>query len=239
MKPRNKFLMTLGSVLFYAGVILGMLLFAGLSWAGLESSFYFGYNGGAQTTLHLTCPRILTTHETGNVVATITNRTKSTVSPLYETQISGLLIRNLRTQQPIAPGQTVRLSWEVSGADVDYGSLVMAEVYQNPAYQIPTGMATCGTLYLNWPGLSGEGIFLAALAGSLLGLVAGFLLWFLSARPLVERSIEQFRGMTFVGVVVLFGLAFASFGHWGLGIFALVLCLLTLLVLLGRRLANS
>jgi hypothetical protein len=239
MKSNNKSLNTVASFLFFIGVLLGMVLFAGLTWANLEANFYFGYNGGAQTKLRLTCPRILTARETGIVTARVTNRSDQTINPGVDVQISSPILTMIRTTPAIEPGKTVRMDWMVNAEDVEYGHLIMVQVYQNEYATLPSAMATCGTLFLNIPGLTGGQIYFSILALSLFSMSAGLGLWLLTARPLLGKTIEQLRGMVLLGAVTLLGILFGSLGSWGLGVLCLAITLLLFLILVGRRLSGA
>lgn len=239
MKPQNKILNALGLTLFFIGILLGMAFFGSLTWANMEANFYFGFNGGAATTLRLTCPHIMTTHETGSVTAIIANKVEKTISPIFQADISGPLLRSVRTQPSIEPGKTQQVKWEISAEDVDYGHLIMAQVYQYGSFKTPTATATCGTLFLNLPGLTGLQVYLLSLVISLLGIAIGIALWLIGNWTLKGRSVERLWGMGFLTVVVLLGILFGSLGLWIFGTLALLLSLLTFVVMIGHRFMPS
>jgi hypothetical protein len=237
MESKNKSLNTLALILFFMGVLVGMALFAGLTWANLEASFYFGYNGGADTKLRLSCPRILTARETGTVTALVTNKSERVITPSMDAQISGPILTMTRTNSAIEPGKTIRVEWKVNAEDVEYGHLIMVQVYQNSYATTPSAMATCGTLFLNIPGSTGNQVYFITLAISLFGMIGGLGLWLLTAWPLTGKSVEQMGGMVFLAVVTLLGILFGSLGSWALGVFCLVISLFMVVVLTGRRLS--
>ena len=239
MKPQNKILGGLGLVLFFIGVLLGMVFFAGLTWASLEASLYFGFNGGAETKLHLVCPYIMTPQDSGSVRAIITNKVEKPISPVIQADFSGPMLRTIRTQPSIDPGTTQEIKWAISSRDVDYGALIMAQVYQYSSYSTPTAMATCGTLFFNLPVLTGLEIYILALVLSLLVIASGIGLWIINNRPVTGRSLEYLWGLAFLAAIVLLGILFGSLGQWMLGIFALVLSLLMVFIQIVRRLMPS
>jgi hypothetical protein len=239
MKPQNKILNALGLVLFFTGILLGVAFFGSLTWANLEARFYFGFNGGAETTLRLTCPHIMTTHDTGSVTAVVANKVEKTINPIFQADISGPLLRSVRTQPSIEPGKTQQVKWEISAKDVDYGHLIMAQVYQYASFKTPTATATCGTLFLNLPGLTGMQVYILILVVSLLGIAIGIALWLIGNRTLKGRFVERLWEMVLLTVVVLVGILFGSLGLWIFGTLALVLSLLMFVVLIGRRFMPS
>jgi hypothetical protein len=238
MKPQNKILGGLGLVLFFAGVLFGMVFFTSLTWANLEASFYFGFNGGADTKLRLTCPHIMTPQDNGSVTATITNKVEKIIKPILQADFSGPMLRSIRTQPSIDPGKTQEIKWAISAQDVDYGHLIMVQVYQYSSYKTSTATATCGTLFLNLPALTGMEIYILALVLSLLGIAIGFALWLISNRPITGRSLQHLWGMILLAVVVLLGILFGSLGLWIFGTFALALSLLMLISLVSRWLMS-
>jgi hypothetical protein len=202
-------------------------------------NFYFGYNGGAETTLKLTCPFIMTPRESGSAVAAVTNKVERTISPIFQADISGELIRTIRTQPSVQPGETAKLTWDLSAADVVYGHLILVQVYQKPSFKTPTAADTCGTLFLDLPGLTGMQVYLLALAASLLCMAVGLALWLVGRRSLPQRTSAEQWGMVALSAFVLLGILFGSLELWILGVLALVLTLLMLVVMFGRRLTAS
>ena len=216
-----------------------MFFFTSLSWANLEASFYFGFNGGAETKLRLICPHIMTSQDNGSVTAIVTNKVEKTISPIFQADISGPVLRTIRTQPSIEPGKTQQIKWEIGVDDVDYSHLIMAQVYQFSSYKTSTATATCGTLFLNLPGLTGLQVYILALVLSLLGIAVGFVLWLFSNRPFQGRSLQQLWGMIFFASIVLMGILFGSLGQWILGLFALVISVLLFVALIGRQFMSS
>jgi hypothetical protein len=237
MKTKNKFLMGLALVVFFAGSVIGILFFAGLVWPSLEANFYFGYNGGADTKLRLACPRILTPQDTSAAVtATVSNKTDRAISPHFQAQISGPIMQTIRSEPNIEPGQTVDIRWPIGADDVSYGHLVLAQVYQFSSYKTGTATATCGSLFLFLPGVRGNQIYSSLFIISMAAICVGVLLWRLASGDMTGLEQEHFSGMLLLGVVVLAGILLGTLGQWILGTFALVLALLLFFIQVSRRL---
>ena len=239
MKTKNRFLKGLALVLFFSGAMIGILFFAGLVWPSLEANFYFGYNGGADTKLRLACPRILTPRDSAAVTATVSNKTDRTISPHFNTQISGPIMQTLRSEPSIPSGETVEVLWPVNQDNVSYGHLIMAQVYQNSTYKTGSATATCGSLYLFIPGVHGNQIYTLLFIVSMVLIGAGVLLWRLASGDMTGLEQERFSGMLMLGVVVLIGILLGTLGQWILGTFALVLALLMFVIQISRRLMPS
>jgi hypothetical protein len=239
MEPKKRLNNRLGTALFFASALFGMLFFAALTWPSLEANFYFGFNGGAETKLNLICPHILTPQDSGAITAIVANKVDKTISPVFQANFSGPMLRSLRTQPSIEPGKTEAIKWPVTTTDVDFGHLIMAQVYQFSSYHTPTATATCGSLYLYLPLLTGLQVYILALVLSLLGIAIGIVLWVTDNRPLTGRSLESFWGMTLLGGIVLLGIVFGSLGQWLLGTLTLALSLLMFFIQVTRKLNPS
>jgi len=239
MKPKNKFLVSLGLILFFIGAMLGMLFFAGLTWPHLEANFYFGYSGGADTRMRLFCPHILTPKDSGVVTSAVTNKVDKPISPIIQTEISGPIMQTLRTRPSIDPGQTLNLKWDVNADDLAYGHLIMVEVYQYSTYKTPTATANCGTLFLFLPALTGQQIYLSALAASLIGMISGIFIWILGNGTLTGLEQERLWGMVVLAGIIVLGILLGTLGQWILGTLALALSVLMFVIQLSRRLAAS
>ena len=239
MKPRNEFLIGLGWTLFLIGSLLGILYFAGLVWPSLEAHFYFGYTGGAETTLKLSCPRLITPQDQAVVTASIPNKTDKAIAPDLETQISGPIPQDLHGQATIESGQTARITWAVNADDLAFGHLILAQVYQFATYKTPSAMANCGSLFLSVPGLTGLQVYILAFVVSMGLLIAGLVLWRVGSGELTGLGQERFSGMLVLGGIILVGIFLGTIAQWILGTFALVLATLLWFIQIGRRLSPS
>ena len=234
MKPNNGTLRAVGLILFVTGVLLGMALFGVSTWADFESTFYFGYGVTGVKSLHLSCPPILTSTESKSVTAYIRNTTDRQLEPSIQTDISNILaVRSDRTPITVPAHQTVPFRWALTNEDVVFGHLILVHIYQFQSFINPSADATCGILYLNLSGVTGMQIFLLALAGTLLGIVGGLVLWARNSEPLEGRTRRQMRGMIFLAAIVGLGLVFGWAGWWGAGILAFVVAALLLVILLA------
>lgn len=239
MKPKNKFLIILGPVLFFAGVLIGIVFFAALIWPSLESDFYFGYSAGADTKLRLTCPHIMTLADNGVITAIVTNKVDRPISPEVEANISAPIPQTIRTKPTIEPGQTAALKWDINSDNVDFGHLILAQVYQFSAYATPTAMGKCGTLFLFTSALTGNEIYLFSLVGSLALIIAGIGISLLGSGSLVELGQKRFSGMVLLGGIIVVGIILGTLDQWLFGVLVLALAVLMLTIQITQRLNPS
>jgi hypothetical protein len=237
MKP-NKLLRASGFIIFLIGILLGMILFGSLTWAGLESSFYFGFGIKGTRHLNLACPLILTASDAGSVTAYVENTTDRDATPSIQVDISNvILVRSERAKITVAAGKTAPLVRELTAEDVVFGSLILVHMYEFQAFTLPSASANCGIVYLNITGLSGTSLFFLTLFLTLLVSAGGYSLWAFGSRPLEGRAREQMFAMLAMGAIVLAGILLAWVGWWGPCVIIFALGLLLLVAILARYIA--
>lgn len=238
---KSSILQTLGIIVFFLGVALGLALAAGLNLASLEGFIYFGTAKVADEkmkTLH--CPAILSSNETGYATATITNTTESEIQPIYKLRISDEigLWREVEEYPTIATGETRQLRWEIGPGDVAFGYLILFKVRQTSAYLTPSREDACGTLVVDIPVLTGRQILWSGSLGSLLLMVAGTLLCSRGKKGGFSRHMSLRTAMIVQMLVLLGAIACGLFDLWLPGGLLLVLSVLLVVVTLSF-LSNS
>ncbi|MGD0613365.1 MAG: hypothetical protein ABSB41_17850 [Anaerolineales bacterium] len=234
MNRTPKLTRPLGIAFFSCGILADMLLFALLSWAGLEAYFYFDYMPAEKALTTLRCPFVLTSHESGLVTVTYSNPSRLTLAPQVQTEISSPeLYRTVNTMPSFAPGETKELQWTITSQDVVFGHLILAEVYVSPVYDTPDREGRCGTLWVDLPMLTGSELFAGVLTASLLFMALGWGLWISGNRPIRGGRPEATRAMLALTSIVLLGTIAGVLGWWLLGLVCLVLTLLLILSTLG------
>jgi hypothetical protein len=222
---------TLGISLFALGILLGSLLAGVLTWANLEATFY-GFQYLPEDHFDgLSCPALMTPHETGIVQIRVSNLSNKTIEPFIRVDVSTRGAPD--TQQlrlNIAPGETRQLEQPVTSENIDLGSFIFAKAYRYSAYPLSDADATCGIFILDVPFLSGVQIFSLWLTLSLALIPFGLWLWSGSIHP--EGAGRLINAARVLAVTVLGGLFFSLQGVWGLGVFCLVFALLTSLAML-------
>ncbi len=235
MESRRKLFRILGVILFYAGILVGMVTFIFMNWAYLEASLYFGYTAPADKSLtNLRCPLMLTKAENGEVTMSITNSTTHDLSIMIRTEFSYYGAATLdQTSYPVAAGATRNLSWTVTPDNLVFGHLIMARVYEYKAYTLPSRTNTCGTVVVGLPGLTGIQLFIIVLTFSLGGMAAGWILWIAGNRPIHGEGIIATRAMTFFTIVVVLGFFGGIIGWWILGLICASAGVLLIITVVG------
>ncbi len=235
MQNKKKLFRTLGIVFFSAGILAGMVLFILMNWANFEAFFYFGYSAPADKSLTtLRCPLLMTTSDKSAVTISITNNTDRNLAPLIRTEFSYLdMVISKSDNYPIAAGETRRLNWTVSSDNMAFGHLVLLRVYVHSVFTLPSRGATCGTVMVNLPGLTGIQLFVIVLTFSLACMAAGWGLWLAGSRPIQTDELIEARAMTIFTAIVLLGLLAGIVGWWGLGLICAVASVLMTISVAG------
>jgi hypothetical protein len=221
----------LGRLLFAIGVLLSALLMGGLSWAGVESVLYGFPRYTTERFDGLVCPPLMMRDEMSVVRVVVRNPSTWPVSPVITLDLSAPgLPESSRVQVKVEPGQTQELVWAISSANIDRRYFVFAKANRSASYPLPGAEATCGTLVLDMPFLSGMQI-LAIWLGLCLGcILLGLWVWRLGLDP----SARTPGIATALAVVSLIGLFAGLNGIWMLGGLALVVMILLAVGLLRR-----
>ena len=224
---------TLGFILIWIGVALGMVIFGVLVSQNLEASFYFGYGVPADQPLRtLSCPLLLTTREDGTIAVGLKNPGPEPISPQVRFEVSNHYgIRELLSKPSIAPGETRQLYWTVTPDDIMFGNFIMVKVYAFSAHSFPSRLGQCGIFVLNLPFTTGRLVASIMLALCLVCLGSGAWLWVRTNRPLEGRVRNSTVGLFAVIVLVLVGMVLGVLRLWGPGVFLFALTVLLITVI--------
>ena len=236
MKTHGKLIHSAGLILFLAGIFIGMITAGGLTWAGLEAHFYFGYGIQGDRALKVHCPLVLAAADTGAVAVSVSNPSEMQVEPKIKADISGPYYPNTsQVQLTIDPGQRQTARWEIGSGNITFGHLILAQVYQYASYPLSSAKGYCGTLVLNLHGLTGKQFFALFLTASLFGIIVGLLLAGLGRRHMDERKTDETGGLLFLSGLILVGILAGAMGWWMLGVIVLAISVLLTVILFGRR----
>lgn len=222
-----------GYLLLIAGILLAVLLAAGLVWADIEAVFYGLPTLTNETFGGLSCPPLMTRSGTANLRVTVRNETDRPIAPLVRVEISGpALMTSSREKTPtLSPGESVTLEWPVSEANVDLNFFIFAKAFRYPEYRTRLAEDTCGILVLNVPFLNGSALLALWLGGSILLMLTGMRrLEQLPGATSKQTSLR--RGLRLAAVFALAAVLFGVRGDWPSGLLMLVVLVLLGLVLL-------
>jgi len=210
-----------GVVLFIIGSALGMILLGGSIYADFESTLFDVTTVKDSSFRPIRCPILLSSTELGKVSAVIRNPDDQPRELVVRTHIThGHLILLREEQEKIAldPGDSQRLSWEVSAEDAAYGHLILAKVIVFDDPSNPSHKGSCGIIVLELPGdLRGWQLFWMMYLLSVGGILSGIRIWWKNERPYSSRRLESTRSILGLGGIILLGLIFIVLGLWELG----------------------
>jgi len=214
VETRRNLSRTLGAIVFFVGILLGMALAGSAAWADFEAQFYGFDHMGREPIRTLRCPVLMTASETGRISASFANGTQRPIQQMVRADFSNFgPARSVRATYSLAPGEKLRVDWAVTSADIDLRWFIFARVYAYPAYPYPFREATCGIVAINLPGITGGQLFAVMITACLLGILIGLGLWEKSRSPQRGRRLDAAAAMKLLAVIVLLALL-TSFRDW-------------------------
>lgn len=209
MNRQSRITRSLGHLFFWAGIVLGIALLAGSVWADIEARFYGFMSMGDRPVRTLSCPLLITPSGTAKITARFTNPTDRDMNQLLRTDISGPLVQTDRKSVTLAPGESRRVSWDVTWNDVAFGMFVLIQVAAFPAHPFSFRQSSCGMVAVDVPFLSGGQLTALILVLTLLSAFAG--LYLLPDRDLTlgKRVLHASYGRVALAGIVLAGLLFS------------------------------
>ncbi len=232
-KMQTKSARTWGTLIFFVGVALALVLAVAAIWGDFEAVSYFNTGANYAQFSGLHCPVMMSQSEVAPVSATFENPTAKTIEPFYQVKISGLAAqRSFQNQLQLPPHSSTTVRWTVSANDIDLGWFVMVRLTVLPFAGNPARAATCGMVVLNLGSLSSDQVLPWAVALSLLGVILGLSLREGKEPPANSQEGTLRNGMRATGVAVLLGMLAGFLGLWLIGlIFSAITILLAVILL--------
>jgi hypothetical protein len=177
----------------------------------------------------------MTRNETAEVGVDLTNTTDKTIYPVFEGEISstGFLVRDVRFNPTILPGETSHIGIQVDSQDLFYNLFILVRTYQFPTYKTPSRMGSCAILMVPITFLSGDQVLYLTLAMIGLCLFLGIFLWVKGNRPLQGVARTAFSAMLTMSFLVLAAITVGIIGNWMFGVILLAVMVLLLVVAIG------
>jgi hypothetical protein len=230
---QTKSIRTLGGVIFFIGVFLGLALSLAAVWGAFEGISYYYTGAGYPSFNGLDCPMLMTRSETGTVTASFDNPSGQEIEPYYEVTISGQAsTRKFEGQLSVLAHTSKSIRWTVDANDIDLGFFIFIDMDVLPVAGYSTREDTCGIIVLNHAGPTGGQVFNLTLAASLLGIGIGLGLWENAASMKFNSSLNLLRAVKTLGITVLLALLTSIMGWWLAGILFCVLTILLLVIIL-------
>jgi len=222
----NKIFQAIMLILFSVGVIAGMTFAIFTTIAALEANTYWGYVPPAKETLRLLCPRLIDHDETGTVSIQVTNDVEKEIEPLVWTVISDPgIFSSYSMRLSIPPGENQTLNYSVSKDDRVFKYLILVKVIQYAAFKTPMRNAFCGILVMDLP-FNGNTVLIATLVISLLGMLAGVVMWITLDHSHPLDRVKVTRAMVSVLVCITIAMALGWLKIWLLAVLTIAISFL-------------
>jgi hypothetical protein len=222
---------TFGIFIFAIGILLSTLLAALLTWANYEAAFYGFQLLPGEHFDGLSCPPLMTRHETGTVRVQISNPSQKPIDPVVRIDVSTREVPDSREEKVVvAPGERRVLEQPVTAQNIDLGFFIFAKAFRYPAYPLSNADATCGIFILDVPLLTGAQLFNLWLGLALVLTPLGLWMWSSSLRP--EGAGRMINAAKALAVIVMANLFLAVQAIWLLAILSLALSLLVFIAML-------
>ena len=218
-------------LIFAAGVLLQLGLSSSIVWAEIEAS---GFGMQINTSqLNLNCPLMLSSTESGTVVASIVNTLDQQVSPLVTFQASNAAgMRVVSETVSLAPHETKHVSWHVSQSDLIFGRLILVNVIQARDGDLDVRRSFCGILLFNLFNLTGSESLVLIFISSVVLILVGGALWIHISSPLDSFSDQTIKICGGLAGFTTFALITALPRWWGLALFLDAFALIILSVII-------
>jgi hypothetical protein len=226
---------TAAVLLFAASALVALLLFAIIVISDLEGATFDPAIRGNASMSGLRCPVFISTSESGTVRAIFDNPLDRPVQYLVRVHVSQgyvTLFRQIDYQVRLDPGQSQTVEWEITEEDAAYGWLVLVKVLQSASYPLPSRSGTCGVPVVPIPFLTGSQLFVLLFGASVVGMVAGIVLWRVAGRASGQVRHDVSNAMIALTTALVVGTLTGLSASWIPGLVLLAGTLLMALAIL-------
>jgi hypothetical protein len=236
MKPPRKTLYIPGAILFYAGILLGLILSGWSLWGNVEASVLVFRTG--EQDLSLRCPMLLVSSETGMVSADFANPTEDEIRPTVKAVIGREGHTRMKsTVLTIAPGAKTQLQWTVGPADEVFGGLILVNVFETSQRNFPSHQGSCGIPVWSLPllrGQSGIDVFVLLFLASLIGMAGGAALWVIGNSRLKGLLENATNASAALALLVFLDMVLTFPRWWGLSLLLFLLTLMLVVIIVTQ-----
>lgn len=234
---KSKLMDVLSLTLFSVGILLGLVLISITVWADLEATLFNPQpRQYAPSFRRLRCPIVITPEETATIRARFKNTLDREIDLFIRAHISHgyvTLRREVINELSLDPGEAKWVEWEVDKEDAAFERLILFRMIRRGGYPLASRQGTCGIVLMNVPYLTGNQIVIALLAGNLIFMIAGGVLWIVPNRHMLDIQAQLTRAMGFLAGCILIGILLSFLGWWVPGVAFLVVILLGIGVVIG------
>jgi hypothetical protein len=228
--------------LFTLGIFVGFFFNTFVVWANFEASLWNEMPTQGEVLDGLHCPLIISKSQSASIAVTYKNPLDRVINPVIRTYISERLVSMEREESlrpEIAPGETARIEYTITGDEAIWNRFILVRVYTLPQFTLPARNGSCGIFVVDIPVLKGGAIVLLIVFVSVAGMGSGLWLWRRIHVPLEARAKSAFQGMVFLSAAVLAGIILELLRVWGLATLLLVMTFILLAAVLAYFLASS
>jgi len=221
----------LGAILFWSGLIIGIIVGGAGVWASIEAVLFKSSVSADSRLSSLSCPMFLTSQETGVIKVTLSNPHDRPTEMAVRAHISAGYVTLSREEHmlvQLAPKEKKQVEWLVSADDMVWKRLIMVKVYQFAGDGQPSRLGTCGIIVLGLPSLTGNLITAVLFGIALIFLLVGGYLWVAGNRDLLARKPDAPRTIKILVVAVLGVMACGYMGWWLPGVLVFMAIILVL-----------
>jgi hypothetical protein len=223
-------------IIFAVGIISGLILISLATWADQEASLFELTSAYDKNLPSLRCPLMIGRDEESSISVTVKNPSTYQVNPLTTAHITSgyiLLINEFRETPSLPPGGEETFSWPIKPADAAYNTLVLARVFVERSYPLPSRTGSCGVLVLPFGGIPGKAVSTFLLLISLAGMTLGLVFW-RGRRVLSARESGFFSGLLALAGLTIAGFVSVALSVWLIGLACVILILLISIALATR-----
>jgi hypothetical protein len=234
MNIRSRPVRILSTVLYLAGLVIGVTFLGLFVWANIEATLFDPALTGDEALRTLQCPMIITEDEVASIRVTINNPLDREIERIVRMHISEGMITMKRQENQrvsLSPGETMTLEWTAYPEDAAFDRLILVRGYIFRTAPLPARSGSCGIVVVNVPGMTGNQISVLAAVGGFLFMGIGSFLWVRSnqiGRQGKERHLAQ--GMVWLFGLITIGIILAFFSLWQL---AFLFLFITVVLMLG------
>lgn len=232
----------LGVIFYVIGIVIGLTLFGGSTWADFEASLFDSSMGADSIYRSLKCPILIAQTETGTVTGTFKNPLDRPLVRYMRTHISEgyiTLFREVINDFTLEPGEQRQVEWQVSGDDAVFGSVALVRLHLNGRYPLPSATGSCGILVVSLFNFTGTQTLALMVGVSVLSTALGLGLWITANKPLKGHIRTLTSAMIALAVMIIAGVIISIIGMWEVGAILLVIVVLLIIVIIAQTILGS
>ena len=225
-------LVTIGTILFILGAVVGLWLLVTSAWGDLEAMLFDSALGSDEPLTTLNCPIMITPTDIGVISANFENPGDKERKVIVQARFSlghRYYLQEQRDEIYIPPGESISKEYEVFANQAAFGRIILARIYQYRSFSVPSRTGSCGIIVVDLPNFTGGQVLVSSLAGSLALMALGISLRAKSPAKRKSQQKKLTQGMTFLGAQIIIGILISFLGSWMLSVLMVVFSLIIII----------